>query len=92
MATKSGSTKKSATKKSSKKSSKKATKKPAKKGARKAAATFPFPNPLCIKACVERYHRCLQKGVNPALCQKRLQRCILRCVTGGGADPGPDNE
>ncbi|MBV9928949.1 MAG: hypothetical protein JOZ96_28310 [Acidobacteria bacterium] len=84
MATKKGSSKKG----SSKKASKKASKKGAKKGAVRAG--FPPPNLRCILTCVERYNRCIQKGVPRATCQKRLERCILSCMTTGApsADEG----
>jgi hypothetical protein len=80
---KKGSTKKSASKKATKKSTKKAT---------KATIVPPqLPNFQCLLTCYQRYVNCLKKGVPPATCQKRLQRCILRCV-GGATDPGPDEE
>lgn len=85
MATKKVSGKKSSTKKSAgKKSSKKSTKKA-------AIATQPLPNFQCLLTCYQRYLNCLKKGVPPATCQKRLQRCIVRCLT-GATDPGPDEE
>ncbi|HZT57592.1 MAG TPA: hypothetical protein VFA21_03095 [Pyrinomonadaceae bacterium] len=84
MATKRGSSKKSATKKSSKKPAKKSSKKTSKK----AGATFPPPNLACIEMCVARYDRCLSKGVDPALCRKRLVRCLQHCSIYG--TPGPD--
>ena len=73
-ASKKGAAKKSTTKKST---TKKAS---AGKGATKAAA-IPI-NFKCIEACVLRYHRCLQKGVDQATCQKRLVRCISNCAIG----------
>ena len=78
MATKrAGGSKKGAGKKAA---SKKAS---AGKGAtKKAGATFPTINFKCIEACVERYHRCLQKGVDQKTCQKRLARCISNCAAG----------
>lgn len=88
MATKRGSTKKSATKKSSKKASKKATKKAAKKPSKKAGITFPPPNLACIETCIARYERCRMKGVDPVLCRKRLARCLSHCTIFG--TPGPD--
>lgn len=96
MATKKASGKKSPTKKSA---SKKSSKKPARKATVKSGitttpgATFPPPNLRCILACVTQYNSCLKKGVDPALCQKRLQRCILKCMGGGGIfDDGGDVE
>jgi len=73
MATKRGSSKKSSTKKSSKKAGK--------KSAKKSAATLPPPPILrCLLACVDTYRRCIASGVNPAICEKRLQRCLRRCL------------
>jgi hypothetical protein len=95
MATKKGSSKKSSTKKSaSKKSSKKSAKKATVKSGITATpgVTFPPPNLRCILACVTQYNSCLKKGVNPALCQKRLQRCIMKCAGGGIFDEGGDVE
>jgi hypothetical protein len=78
MATKrAGGSKKGAGKKAA---SKKAS---AGKGAtKKAGATFPTINFKCIEACVERYHRCLQKSVNPKMCQKRFTMCISNHASG----------
>ena len=73
-----------ATKRASKKGSSKkgSTKKRAsKKAPTKQAAALPI-NLNCIVACVERYHRCLQKGVDQKTCQKRLVRCISNCAAG----------
>ncbi|HEX8116745.1 MAG TPA: hypothetical protein VF521_05695, partial [Pyrinomonadaceae bacterium] len=84
MATKKGSSKKGSSKKGSSKkgSSKKGSKKSSKKRVGGVgAAGFPLPNLRCILACVDRYTRCLQKGVPRATCQKRLQRCLLSCAT-----------
>lgn len=82
MATKSGSSKKGSSKKSAgKKSAKKSAKKPSKKTGALAAPSFPI-NPRCIEACIERYHRCLQKGVPKATCLKRLVRNIQNCALG----------
>jgi hypothetical protein len=85
MATKRGSTKKSATKKSAKKATKKSAKKPSKK----AGAGFP-PPPIvrCVEACIAQFRACLAKGVDFNTCELRLQRCIRRCV-GVSAESGP---
>ena len=72
------------TKRASKKSStkKSATKKrTSKRASAKQAQALPI-NLKCIVACVERYHRCLQKGVDQKTCQKRLARCIGNCTAG----------
>lgn len=73
-----------ATKRASKKSSTKKSatkKKTSKRASTKKAQAFPI-NLKCIEACVERYHRCLQKGVDQKTCQKRLVRCIGNCAVG----------
>jgi hypothetical protein len=87
MATKKGSSKKGSSKKGSKKSSKKSSKK---RVGGIAPITIPPPNLRCILACVERYNRCIQKGVPRATCQKRLQRCILSCMTTGSPSVDED--
>jgi hypothetical protein len=78
MATRKGSSKKGSSKKST---GKKSAKKSAKKGGALAAPSFPI-NLRCIAACVERYNRCLQKGVPQATCLKRLGRNIQNCALG----------
>jgi len=73
-----------ATKRASKKGSAKKSaskKKTSQKASTKQAAAYPI-NLRCIEACVERYHRCLQKGVDQKTCQKRLARCISNCAAG----------
>jgi len=87
MATKKGSSKKSSTKKSAgKKSSKKSAKKATVKSGitAKPAVGFPNLNLRCILAAVAQYNSCIKKGVDPATCQKRLQRNIMNCMGGGG--------
>jgi len=73
-----------ATKRASKKGYTKksaAKKKTSSKASTKRAAAIPI-NLICIEACIERYHRCLQKGVDQKTCQKRLVRCISNCAAG----------
>jgi hypothetical protein len=65
-----------------KRGTKKATKKSAKKPAKKAAATFPPPNLACIEACIQRFERCIAKGVDRATCMKRLQKNLANCARG----------
>jgi len=87
MATKKGSSKKGSAKKSAgKKSSKKSAKKASVKSGitAKSAVGFPPPNLNCILACVRQYNSCIKKGVDFPTCQKRLQRCIMNCMGGGG--------
>ncbi|HEX8685529.1 MAG TPA: hypothetical protein VF736_20015 [Pyrinomonadaceae bacterium] len=92
MATKSGSSKKGSTKKSaSKKSSKKAAKKPAARAGIVAGPILPPPvNFRCIMACINKYNQCLAKGVDRALCQKRLIRCLQGCLPFASIEEGPD--
>jgi hypothetical protein len=73
---KKGATKKPAARKGA------ASKGASKKGTSKKGITFPPPNILCIEACVERYRRCLSRGVDPAICMKRLQKNLLNCQRG----------
>lgn len=97
MATKKGPGKKSSTKKSA---GKKSTKKSAKKKATVKSgitatpnAGFPDLNLRCILAAVAQYNSCIKKGVDQATCLKRLQRNIMKCISGGGIfDPGGDVE
>lgn len=96
MATKRAATKKPASKKSP------AKQPPAGKGAKKGApraaaaprpgAAIPPPpiNLRCILACVSNFNRCRSKGVDEATCEKRLQRCLLRCRGVAAADAGAD--
>jgi len=63
---------------SAKKGSKKSSKTTAKTA---SAATIPI-NLQCIEAAVERYRRCLAKGVDQATCMKRLQKNIANCAKG----------
>ena len=60
---------------------KKASRKSSKSGAKKTTATIPI-NLQCIEACVERYRRCIAKGVDQATCMKRLQKNIANCAKG----------
>ncbi|HYW74446.1 MAG TPA: hypothetical protein VE961_25710 [Pyrinomonadaceae bacterium] len=61
-------------------SAKKGAKKSSKKKAKKTAS-IPV-NLQCIEACIERYRRCLAKGVDQATCIKRLQKNIANCAGG----------
>jgi len=65
-----------------KSSAKKASKKSAKKSAKKTGASFPLPNLACIEACIVRYERCIAKGVERAICMKRLQKNLANCLRG----------
>lgn len=88
MATKKGPSKKVSSKKSAgKQSAKKSSKKSSKRLAGLAGPSFPSfppPNLRCILACAQQYGRCLQKGVSPALCEKRFMRCVQNCISGSG--------
>jgi len=61
---------------------KKATKKAAKKSAKKAAIIPPPINLQCIEACIQRFERCIAKGVDRATCMKRLQKNLANCQRG----------
>ena len=61
---------------------KKATKKTAKKSAKKAAIFPPPINLKCIEACIQRFERCISRGVDRATCMKRLQKNLANCQRG----------
>ena len=61
---------------------KRATKKASKKPAKKAAIIPPPINLKCIEACVQRFERCIARGVDRATCIKRLQRNLANCQRG----------
>lgn len=65
-----------------KRGTKKASKKSAKKSAKKTGISIPLPNLLCIEACIKRYEDCIAKGVDRAICLKRLQKNLANCVRG----------
>ncbi|HEX7720789.1 MAG TPA: hypothetical protein VF397_01440 [Pyrinomonadaceae bacterium] len=63
---------------------KKATKKTARKSAKKGI-TLIFPPPInlkCIEACIQRFERCISRGVDRATCMKRLQKNLGNCQRG----------
>ena len=66
-----------------KSSTKKGAKKSAKKSTRASAAAIPPPiNLQCIEASIQRFERCLSKGVDRATCMKRLQKNLANCQRG----------
>jgi hypothetical protein len=36
----------------------------------------------CIEACIQRFERCISKGVDRATCIKRLQKNLANCQRG----------
>jgi len=75
MVTNRGSSTKTGTKKAGSKKS------GAKKSA-KAGAVFPPINLKCIEACIQRFNRCISRGVDRATCMKRLQKNLANCQRG----------
>ena len=61
---------------------KRPTKKASKKPAKKAAILPPPINLKCIEACVQRFERCIARGVDRATCIKRLQKNLANCQRG----------